>query len=187
MKAGVKQVLVALCGAFFCNFTITLAQTSQAQPSLAVLSLRAENDTLKDEAAKLTAQLHAEFERLQLFTCLPPGEETRMPYTFDLRAENERSAALAAGRALQAKVVAFGRLQKNGQAYGIAIYLVHVASGQIVEQVHEDFFGDFIDLAHHLPALVKKLIGMTAQEAGAAGFAEIFEGSSVARETRSSS
>lgn len=187
MKAGVKQVLVALCGAFFCNFTITLAQTSQAQPSLAVLSLRAENDTLKDEAAKLTAQLHAEFQRLQLFACLPPGEETRLPQTFDLHAQNERGAALAAGRALSAKVVTFGRLQKNGQAYGIEIYLVHVASGQIVEHVREDFFGDFTELAHHLPALVKKLIGMTAQEAGPASFAKAFEGSAIAGKARSSS
>ncbi len=186
MTAGVKQVLVALCGAFFCNFTITLAQSSHAQPSLAVLSLRAENDTLKDEAAKLTAQLHAEFQRLQLFACLPPAEEMSIPQTFDLHAQNEQSEAIAAGRALHAKVVAFGRLQKNGQAYGIEIYLVHVASGQIVEHVREDFFGDFDGLAHYLPALVKKLIGMRAHEAGAAGFAGALEGSFIARETRSS-
>lgn len=186
MKAGVKKVLVALCGAFFCNFTITLAQSSQAQPSLAVLGLRAEHDTLKVEAVKLTAQLHVEFERLQLFACLPPAEEPRLQQSFDTPGANERSAAVAAGRALHAKVVAFGRLQKNGQAYGIELYLMHVASGQIVEHVREDFFGNFDGLAHCLPALVKKLIGMTAHEAGAASFAGALEGSFIARETRSS-
>lgn len=186
MKTGVKQIVVALCGAFFCNFTITLAQTAPPQPRLAVLGLRAESDTLKREAAKLNAQLHTEFQRLQLFACVPPVADMHTPQSTGPHNGNDWSAAIAAGRALSANVVAFGSLQKNGHAYAIELYLMHVASGQIVEHVREDFFGDLDALEHHMSGIVRKLIGMAAPDAGPASFAGTFEGSLIDREAPSS-
>ena len=134
--------------------------------SLALLPLSAGARISEAEALRLTYELHRDLAAFQIFNTMDLARVIRSLQSGKIDAANCASVACAveAGRILGSRLVANGEVKKVGPLYFIKVQIIHVASGQVVQSLQDEFEGDLEAFQGYMRTVAEKLIGVSTPE-----------------------
>jgi TolB-like protein len=139
--------------------------TPRAQYSLAVLPLSPSGRISADEAAKLTRELYVGLKNTGIFTMTDQSTVEAAMVSVGLMESgcSTVECGVEAGKLLSTQLVANGSVRQVGQMFFVEVQMIHVASGQVVQKVSEDFDGNMNGLMQVMgTSVVRKLVGTSA-------------------------
>ena len=147
--------------------TVDSPESGAGKYSLAVLELEASGRVSVSDARRLTDRLRAELERAGMFQVMGKAQQEGALANSSINASgcSSTECALQAGKLLGTKLVAYGTVSMAGPLYFIQVQMAHVKSGEVVQNISEDFDGDFQALEDHMPMIVRKITGSASQSA----------------------
>lgn len=141
------------------------------QYTLALLPLEAGARMSEADALRLTRQLHAELEKFNIFIMSDLASTVRVLQNANLSAAGcgTPECAVQAGQLLRTRLIANGNVKKVGPLFFIEVRIVHVASGQIVQSLDDEFEGSLNDFVKYMRVVAGKLVGMQPGTVSAVG------------------
>lgn len=142
---------------------LSAAIKSKRQYSLAVLDLEVTGTISRDDAVLMSRQLREELRSLGIFEVMDRlTMVSRLQQGGILQAAcPTATCAVDAGSKLGVQLVVAGTVRRVGQTFYIDAFMVHVASGEEVETVSDQFTGTVDQLIGYMDVVARKLVGVT--------------------------
>jgi TolB-like protein len=142
------------------------AEKSKRQYSLAVLDLEVSGAIAPDDAVLMSRQLREDLRALRIFEIMDrPTMVNRLQAAgITEPACGTMACAVRAGLELRVQLVVSGTVRRVGQTFFVDAFMVHVASGEEVQTVTEEFTGSVDELVGFMTVVAKKLVGLPVEE-----------------------
>lgn len=133
----------------------------EAKYSLAVLPFTVKGRIANDPSVRLAKRLQRELDNLRLFDLEDLDLVENILRDNGIIPSNCASVECGkrAGELIGVRLVASGEIRKAGSAYFIDVKIIHVSSGQVVQNVRDEIEGKLDDVLNAMPTIAARLVG----------------------------